>query len=38
VVNAVGVDVNTASYTLLQYIAGLSTTIAKNLVAYRDEN
>ena len=38
VVNAVGVDVNTASYTLLQYIAGLSTTVAKNLVAYRDEN
>jgi len=38
VVNAVGVDVNTASYTLLQYIAGLSTTVAKNLIAYRDEN
>ena len=38
VVNAVGVDVNTASYTLLQYIAGLSTTVAKNLVAYRDKN
>ncbi len=38
VVNAVGVDVNTASYTLLQYIAGLSLTIAKNVVAYRDEN
>ena len=38
VVNAVGVDVNTASYTLLQYIAGLSTTVAKNLVAYRDES
>ena len=38
VVNAVGVDVNTASYTLLQYIAGLSLTVAKNVVAYRDEN
>jgi len=38
VVNAVGVDVNTASYTLLQYIAGLSTSVAKNVVAYRDEN
>ena len=38
IVNAVWVDVNTASYTLLQYIAGLSTAIAKNIVAYRDEN
>ena len=38
VVNAVGVDVNTASYTLLQYIAGLSLSVAKNVVAYRDEN
>ena len=38
VVNAVGVDVNTASYTLLQYIAGISTSVAKNVVAYRDEN
>lgn len=38
VVNAVGVDVNTASYTLLQYIAWLSTSVAKNVVAYRDEN
>ena len=38
VVNAVGVDVNTASYTLLQYIAGFSTSVAKNVVAYRDEN
>ncbi len=36
--NSVGVDVNTASYTLLQYIAGLSLTIAKNIVIYRDEN
>lgn len=38
IVNSVGVDVNTASYTLLQYIAGLSETVAKNVVAYRDEN
>ena len=38
VVNSVGVDVNTASYTLLQHIAGLSETVAKNVVAYRDEN
>lgn len=38
VVNAVGVDVNTASYTLLQYVAGLSETVAKNVVAYRNEN
>ena len=38
IVNSVWVDVNTASYTLLQYIAWLSTSIAKNIVAYRDEN
>ena len=38
VVNSVGVNVNTASYTLLQYVAGLSLTIAKNIVIYRDEN
>ncbi len=38
IVNGVGVDVNTASYTLLQYIAGLTPTIAKNIVIYRDEN
>lgn len=37
-VNSVGVDVNTASYTLLQYIAGLTPAIAKNIVAYRDEH
>lgn len=37
-VNSVGVDVNTASYPLLQHIAGLSATMAKNVVAYRDEN
>ena len=37
-VNSVGVDVNTASYPLLQYIAGLTPTIAKNVVSYRDEN
>ncbi|MFA7298625.1 MAG: Tex family protein [Candidatus Absconditabacterales bacterium] len=38
IVNSVGVDVNTASYTLLQYIAGLSENVAKNVIAYRDEN
>jgi uncharacterized protein len=38
VVNGVGVNVNTASYTLLQYIAGLSETVAKNIVEYRDAN
>ncbi len=38
VVNSVGVDVNTASYTLLQYIAGLSEAVAKNVVVYRNEN
>lgn len=38
VVNSVWVNVNTASYTLLQYVAGLSLTIAKNIVIYRDEN
>jgi protein Tex len=38
VVNSVGVDVNTASYTLLQYVAGLSEAVAKNVVAYRDEH
>lgn len=38
IVNSVGVDVNTASYTLLQHIAGLSEAVAKNVIAYRDEN
>ncbi|MDY7218452.1 Tex family protein [Denitrificimonas sp. JX-1] len=37
-VNAVGVDVNTASSALLARISGLNTTLAKNIVAYRDEN
>jgi len=37
-VNSVWVDVNTASYPLLQHIAGLSETIAKNIVDYRDTN
>ncbi len=37
-VNAVGVDVNTASYSLLSYISGINTTSAKNIVAYREEN
>lgn len=37
-VNSVGVDLNTASFSLLSYIAGISKTIAKNIVAYREEN
>ena len=37
-VNAVGVDVNTASASLLQQVAGLTATTAKNIVAYRQEN
>ena len=37
-VNAVGVDVNTASYALLSYIAGINTSSAKNIVKYREEN
>ena len=37
-VNAVGVDVNTASASLLQQVSGLNGTTAKNVVAYREEN
>ena len=37
-VNAVGVDVNTASHSLLAYIAGINATAAKNIVKYREEN
>jgi len=37
-VNAVGVDLNTASASLLQRVAGLNATTAKNVVAYREEN
>ena len=37
-VNSVGVDVNTASYSLLSYIAGINSTAAKNIVKYREEN
>lgn len=36
-VNSVGVDVNTASYALMSYIAGLNTAIAKNIVSYREK-
>jgi uncharacterized protein len=36
-VNRVGVDLNTASPSLLSYIAGINSTIAKNIVAYREE-
>ncbi|MCG7340048.1 RNA-binding transcriptional accessory protein [Staphylococcus sp. ACRSN] len=37
-VNQVGVDVNTASKSLLQYVSGLSATIAQNIIDYREEN
>lgn len=37
-VNAVGVDLNTASVPLLERVAGVSHTLAKNIVAYRDQN
>ncbi len=37
-VNTVGVDVNTATPSLLSYVAGINSTIAKNIVKYRDEN
>ena len=37
-VNSVGVDVNTASYSLLSYVAGINATSAKNIVKYREEN
>ena len=37
-VNRVGVDLNTASASLLEYISGISKTVAKNIVAYREAN
>ena len=37
-VNSVGVDLNTASVSLLRFVAGLNSGIAKNIVAYREEN
>jgi len=37
-VNAVGVDVNTASPSLLSHVAGINSAVAKNIVAYREEN
>ena len=37
-VNKVGVDLNTASASLLEYISGISKAVAKNIVAYREEN
>ena len=37
-VNKVGVDLNTASASLMEYISGISKTIAKNIVGYREEN
>ncbi len=36
-VNGVGVDINTASYSLLSYVSGINLTAAKNIVAYREE-
>ena len=37
-VNSVGVDLNTASVSLLKFVAGLNSTVAKNIVAYRETN
>lgn len=37
-VNSVGVDLNTASHSLLSYISGINSAVAKNIVAYREEN
>lgn len=37
-VNKVGVDLNTASQSILQYVAGINKTIAKNIITYRNEN
>ena len=37
-VNKVGVDLNTASASLLEYVSGISKTLAKNIVSYREEN
>ena len=37
-VNKVGVDLNTASASLLEYISGISKIVAKNIVTYREEN
>ena len=37
-VNGVGVDLNTASFSLLSHVAGINSTIAKNIVSYRTEN
>ncbi len=37
-VNRVGVDLNTASASLMEYVSGISKTLAKNIVAYREEN
>lgn len=37
-VNSVGVDLNTASPSLLEYVSGISSAVAKNIIAYREEN
>lgn len=37
-VNSVGVDLNTASHSLLSYVSGINSAVAKNIVSYREEN
>lgn len=37
-VNKIGVDINTASFSLLEHVAGISSSVAKNIVEYRNEN
>ena len=37
-VNKVGIDLNTASYSLLEHVSGISKAVAKNIIAYREEN
>ena len=37
-VNSVGIDLNTASYSLLSYVSGINKTLARNIVKYREEN
>lgn len=37
-VNSVGVDLNTASYSLLSFVSGLNTSVAKNIVSFREQN
>lgn len=37
-VNKVGVDINTASYSILTYVSGINSSVAKNIISYRDKN